>query len=255
MCLIVFAYKMHPKYKLIFAANRDEFYDRPSKEAHFWDDYPSLLAGKDLLAGGTWMGITKQGKLAAITNYRGPGELKNDPPSRGHLITSFLTNNKTATGYYSEIEKSLKEYNGFNLIYGEIDDLYHCSNKAEHFQRINKGIYGISNALLDTPWPKVEKSKYRLKNLLEQGTIIQEELLNLLSDTTTANDEELPETGISLELEKMLSAVFTKSGKYGTRCSTAVMIDNDNNVNFAEKTFENKKGSFSLKEFKFKITN
>jgi uncharacterized protein with NRDE domain len=253
MCLIVFANNVLEDYKLIFAANRDEFYNRPSEQADFWKDRPDLLAGKDLQAGGTWMGITRKGKFAAITNFRDLKNNRNDAPSRGELTLDFLVKDVTPEEYYNRLKSELNNYNGFNLILGNIDELYYFSNKTNGLQKLEPGIHGISNAILDTPWPKVEKSKRQLKHLIEQQNIHPWEILNLLDDTSPAKDEELPDTGVGLELERILSPIFIKSEKYGTRSSTIVTVDKNNNVKFVEKTYFANTGRFSNKEFNFTI--
>jgi uncharacterized protein with NRDE domain len=253
MCLIVFANNVIKDYKLIFAANRDEFYNRPSEQADFWKDHPDLLAGKDLQAGGTWMGITRKGKFAAITNFRDLKNNRNDAPSRGELTLDFLVKDVTPEEYYNRLKSELNNYNGFNLILGNIDELYYFSNKTDGLTKLEPGIHGISNAILDTPWPKVEKSKRQLKHLIEQQNIHPWEILNLLDDTSPAKDEELPDTGVGLELERILSPIFIKSEKYGTRSSTIVTVDKNNNVKFVEKTYFANTGRFSNKEFNFTI--
>lgn len=253
MCLVVFANNIHKDYKFIFAANRDEFYDRPTDQADFWIDYPDLLAGKDLQAGGTWMGITKQGKFAAITNFRDLINHKDDAPSRGNLTLDFLVEDIEPKEYYNNLKSTLNDFNGFNLLLGNVDKLYYFSNKDDGLKKLEPGIYGLSNALLNTPWPKVEKSKIYLKRLINQQEIHPWEVLNILNNTAFAKDEELPDTGVGLELERMLSPVFTKMEKYGTRCSTVIMVDKNNNVKFVEKTFFANTGSFSNKEYNFTI--
>lgn len=253
MCLIVFANKVHPDYKLIFAANRDEFYNRPSEQAEFWSDHPDLLAGKDLQAGGTWLGITKQGKFAAITNYRDLKNYRVDAPSRGNLTLDYLINNISPVDYYSKLEPTLNNFNGFNLLLGTVDELYYFSNEIDGLQKIEPGIHGFSNALLDTSWPKVEKSKQQLQNLINQNEIHPWEVIDILKNSTLAKDKELPDTGVGLELERMLSSIFIKSEKYGTRCSSVIMVDNDNNINFVEKFFFDGIGHFSNREFTFTI--
>lgn len=253
MCLIVFANNVLEDYKLIFAANRDEFYNRPTEQAEFWKDQPELLAGKDLQAGGTWMGITRQGKFAAITNFRDLKNHKNDAPSRGNLTLDFLANDILPEDYYNSLKPQLKNFNGFNLILGTVDALYYFSNKTEGLKKLEPAIHGISNAILDTPWPKVEKSKNHLQSLVQRNEIHPWEVLDILKDSTLAKDEELPDTGVGLELERMLSPVFIKSEKYGTRCSSVVMVDKDNNVKFLEKFFFNNSGHFSNREFKFTL--
>lgn len=253
MCLVVFALNIHKNYKFIFAANRDEFYDRPTEQAEFWSDCPDLLAGKDLQAGGTWMGITKQGRFSAITNFRDMKSRREDAPSRGKLTLDFLVNEINPEKYYNSLKPALSSYNGFNLLFGNINELYYFSNKNDGLKKLEPGIYGLSNALLDTPWLKVEKSKQYLEKIIEQKEIHPWEVLNLLNDTTPAKDEELPDTGAGLELERMLSPVFTKMEKYGTRCSTVVMADKNNNVKFVEKTYFANAGTFSTKEYNFTI--
>ena len=253
MCLIVFAYKIHPKYKFIFATNRDEFYDRPTEQADYWKDHPELLAGKDLQAGGTWMGITKQGRFAAVTNYRDLKNIKEDAPSRGMLTLDFLNNNISAEEFYENIKPSLQDYNGFNLILGSVDDLFYFSTHKNGINKLEPGIYGLSNAVLNTDWPKVKKSKDGLSTLLKNDEVHPWELLSILNDTRKAKEEDLPDTGVGLEWEKILSSIFIQSPKYGTRCSTAVVVDIENNLRFAEKTFFGSQGAFSNKDYRFTI--
>jgi uncharacterized protein with NRDE domain len=253
MCLIVFAYKSHPKDKFIFAANRDEFYDRPTEQADYWKDHPELLAGKDLQAGGTWMGITKQGRFAAVTNYRDLKNIKEDAPSRGMLTLDFLNDNISAEEYYDNIKPSLQDYNGFNLILGSVDELFYFSTHKNGIKKLESGIYGLSNATLNTDWPKVKKSKDGLSALLKNDEVHPWELLSILNDTRKAKEEDLPDTGVGLEWEKILSSIFIQSPKYGTRCSTAVVVDIENNLRFAEKTFFGSQGAFSNKDYRFTI--
>ncbi|MCU0364099.1 MAG: NRDE family protein [Ignavibacteriaceae bacterium] len=244
MCLIVFANNAHPKYKLVFAANRDEFYNRPSEQADYWTEHPDLLAGKDLQAYGTWMGITRQGRFAAITNFRDLKNHRSDAPSRGNLPLDFLIDDISPEEYYNKLKPIL----------GSVDELFYFSNKTEGLQKLEVGVHGISNALLDTPWPKVERSKRHLQSLIQQEDINAWEVIAILKDTSIAKDEELPDTGVGLDLERMLSPVFIKSEKYGTRCSSVVMVDSDNNVKFVEKFFFDGIGNFSNKEYKFTIS-
>ena len=253
MCLVVFANNVHKNYKLIFAANRDEFYNRPTEQAEFWNNYPDLLAGKDLQAGGTWMGITKQGRFVAITNFRDLRNFKENAPSRGKLTLDFLVNEIGPEEYYKSLKSTLNDYNGFNLLLGNINELYYFSNKNYGLKKLEPEIYGLSNALLDTPWPKVAKSKSYLKKIIDQQEIHPWEVLNILSDTMLAKDEELPDTRVGLELERLLSPVFTRMEKYGTRCSTIVMVDKNDNVKFVEKSYFANAGNFSTKEYNFTI--
>jgi uncharacterized protein with NRDE domain len=253
MCLIVFANNFHPDYKLIFAANRDEFYNRPTEAAHFWNDHPDLLAGKDLQAGGTWMGITKSGRFAAITNYRDMKNIKVNVPTRGNLTLDFLISDISPGKYFKQINSELKNYNGFNLILGDVNNLFYISNIKSEIIKIEPGIHGLSNAFLDTKWPKVEMSKQRLKDAINNKQISENQLMKILDDINFADDDKLPDTGLEKELERVLSSVFIKTGKYGTRCSTVLLVDKNNNVKFIERTFIPEENKFNRNEFNFKI--
>ena len=238
MCLLVFALKAHPSYKLILAANRDEFYERPTAPAKFWDENPHLLAGRDLKAGGTWLGITKQGKIAAITNYRDPSSLKKNAPSRGRIVSNYLAGSEGSDVYLKKLLKDADRYNGFNLILGNRDDLYWYSNRSEGYRRLSAGIYGLSNHLLDTPWPKISLSKNTLAHLISRGkNLSPEPLFRLLADRSVPDDSRLPSTGVGIEWERILSPVFIMSSNYGTRSSTLLFIDRQDHVSFYERTF------------------
>lgn len=237
MCLILFSYHAHPEYPVIIAANRDEFYDRRTAPAAYWEEDPDLLAGKDLQGGGTWLGISKKGRIAMITNYREPGSFKPDAPTRGKLVSEFLSGKKIAMNYLEQLKPGAPSYNGFNLILGDDSGFYYFSNRSEEIKQFPHGVFGLSNHLLDTPWPKIEKSKSKLLKALEKPHVNENELFAILSDTTQAENSQLPDTGVGFELEKMLSPVFIKSPKYGTRCSTVILIDKNSKVSFVEKTY------------------
>ncbi len=253
MCLLLIAKNAHPDYKLILAANRDEFYNRETLSAHFWKEYPYLIAGKDLKEGGTWLGITKSGKIAAITNYRDMRNLKNNAPSRGLLTLNFLINEISPQNYYQDIESISSSYNGFNLIFGRIDRLFYFSNVSKEFKELKNGIYGLSNSLLDIPWAKVEQSKEKLRDLLSQQSFTTEDLFDILFDTTTADENALPDTGLSIDLERILSSVFIKTQGYGTRSSTVLLVDKKSEVMFIEKTFNPESDNFTTRDFHFKL--
>jgi len=238
MCLLIMAFNAHSTYPLILLANRDEYYERPTASAHFWDEAPFVLAGKDLRAGGTWLGITRKGHIGAVTNYRDRASTKQGAPSRGRLVSDFLLGQLGPEDYMEKLEKEAAKYNGFNLIIGEKGQYYWYSNRGDGVRSLSAGIYGLSNHLLDTPWPKVAKSKDALMRLLsEQKAPSLEELFLILTDQTIAADDYLPDTGVGLEWERILSPVFIKSPTYGTRSSTVMLIDANNRVTFAEKTF------------------
>ena len=240
MCLIVFAYNAHPSYHLILAANRDEFYERPSSPADFWEDAPQILAGKDLKEGGTWLGITRDGKFAAITNYRDPAAFKINAQSRGKLVRDFLCGNQNADKYLENIFQQSDKYNGYNLILKDKDGLYVFSNRGEK-QKLGAGIYGLSNHFLDTSWPKVVRAKKAFKTILDKkGTSLEESLFAILSDRHFPPDNKLPATGVDREWERVLSPIFIKSPNYGTRSSTILLLGKNKRVKFVEKVFDEK---------------
>ncbi len=243
MCLLVFSYKQHSVYDLIFATNRDEFYERPTRPARFWDNHPNILAGKDLEAGGTWLGITRDGKFSALTNYRDPSIQKEDPPSRGHLVLDYLKSGKTMKQYLQDVDKKASLYNGFNLLGGELfgkdSSLMYYSNQQQEIRTLDAGLYGLSNKLLNTPWPKVKRAKNVLSSLIENEKLSEENLFELLQDDTKAPDEELPDTGIPHELEKAVSPIFIKTDRYGTRNSTVILVEKSGKVIFEERRYKN----------------
>jgi uncharacterized protein with NRDE domain len=238
MCLIVFAWQLIPDVPLIAAGNRDEFFDRPSAQAAWWDEYPQMYAGRDLRGGGTWIGVTRDGRFAAITNVRAPTEKRPDAPTRGALVTNYLISHVSPQAYVEEISSRAPLYNGFNLLIGDRSTLIWYSNMAHDDDRNGKplapGIYGLSNSMLDTPWPKVVRSKAQFASLLCQGAP-EEAYFEMLTDNTRASDCRLPKTGVSLEWERLLSAICIQSPEYGTRASTVVRIDANESVVLHER--------------------
>ncbi|MBT1702144.1 NRDE family protein [Chryseosolibacter indicus] len=253
MCLIFLAIKNHPEYKLVVAANRDEFYQRKTAPADYWVDHPSILGGRDLEAGGTWLALNRYGKISMVTNYRDPKNINPKAPSRGHLVSDFLEQkNIDASRYMKDVSTRGKQYNGFNLITGTVDDLWYYSNYGYGVQHLSDGIFGLSNHLLDTPWPKVVKGKQKFTSALEKE-LSPEKLFNLLYDDVLAVDTELPDTGVGLERERALSSMFIKSPGYGTKCSTVILVDQNNNVQFQERVYDTTTFTFSVKKFTFTI--
>jgi len=236
MCLITFAYKKHSQYRLILAANRDEFYDRKTDAASFWKDKPDILAGRDLQAGGTWLGINRNGRFAAITNYR-EGNSNPAPLSRGQLVTDFLEKNPSTENYIHSIEANQHNYNGYNLLIDDGLNLGYCSNRHHQPQILSAGIYGLSNHLLNTPWPKTQLACHNLQSLLAQDVLKSEQLIEVLASKTLFDDPLLPTTGIDPQLERALSAPFVDLDGYGTRCSTALLMDYEGNIDFFEQSF------------------
>ena len=250
MCLLLIAKKIHPDYKLIIAANRDEFYNRPTMPADFWNEYPNILAGKDLQAKGTWLGITKEGKFSALTNYRDLKDIKPDAPTRGMLTLEFLKGSYSPVEYYNKIKANAGEYNGYNLITGNVTDLYYFSNISNEFLELGTGIFGLSNSLLDTPWPKVMQIKKVFGELIKNlNSPFQ--LTDALADNSLFHDDALPDTGIGIELERVLSPIFVRTPVYGTRCSTVILVSREGEVSFVERTYT--AGQHSDKEFNFMV--
>lgn len=227
MCLIVFAWQLVPDCPLVLAANRDEFFERPTAPAGWWPDFPQVYAGRDLRNGGTWLGITRDGRFAALTNIRTPNETKTGRRSRGMAAADYLTGHATPEDYIAEISAETEHYNGFNLIVGTPDKLIWFNNRDHDDTRnghaLKPGLYGLSNDKLDTPWPKVVRTKAQFASLLCQGAP-QDAYFEMLTDTTRASDCRLPKTGIDIEWERILSAVCIESPNYGTRSSSVVQI-------------------------------
>jgi uncharacterized protein with NRDE domain len=238
MCLIVFALDTHPRYRLVLAANRDEYFRRPTAPAAFWQDAPQILAGRDMEAGGTWLGVTTTGRIAAITNYRQRPVSGTPLPSRGGLVAAFLSGGMTRDEYRQVLEREGRRYGGFNLIFGDDSGLSYWSNRGSAVARISPGSHGLSNHLLDTPWPKVAVAREGLERLLRGADIAPEALLSLLADPGQFPDELLPDTGIGSDLERVLSPLFITGVDYGTRSSTVILIDRDGHVTFQERSFD-----------------
>lgn len=241
MCLIAVAWEAHPAYRLVVAANRDEFYARPTAPAAWWADAPGVLAGRDLREGGTWMGVTRAGRFAAVTNFRDPGfgQLPN-APSRGALVAGFLRGSADAEAYARELSARAAEYNGFNLLVGDEGGLFYLSNRARGVRRLEPGVYGLSNHLLDTPWPKVLRARRALADALAAagGTADGWEsgLWQMLGDRVVAADDDLPDTGVGSEFERMLSPPFIRSDAYGTRASTVLTMAHHGDVRLVERS-------------------
>ena len=237
MCLVLLALDTHPEYSLIVAANRDEFYDRPTARAAFWDDAPWVLAGRDLRAGGSWLGIDRRGRLAAVTNYRQGRREPEAPHSRGHLVSDYLTRRIDGRDHVARVERDAELYNGFNLIAGDVGQLLYFSNREGRTLALERGVYGLSNHLLDSPWPKVTWGKSGLTALLAGGGELVSALFALLSDRRQAGDDLLPRTGVGPEWERLLSSAFIASKGYGTRSSTVILVGRDRGVVFVERGF------------------
>ncbi len=251
MCLILFSYRTHPSYDLILAANRDEYYERPSEPPAFWPEAPHLLAGRDLTAGGTWLGITRTGRLAAVTNFRNPALMLEKAPSRGRLVADFLRGDHSPCEYLLRVQKEASKYNGFNLLVGDRDALFWYSNRNGGIQRISKGVYGISNRLLDTPWPKVVRGKQLMAPILGKENPPTEALFQLLRDDALPSDDTLPSTGVGMEWERILSPIFIRSPSYGTRSSTLILVGKNGHALFLDRTFNSYPDQVDERRFEF----
>lgn len=237
MCLLTFAYDTHPAYSLVFAGNRDEFYERPAHAATFWDDAPHVLAGRDLEAGGTWVGVTRNGHWGVVTNIRSPEGDRSAARSRGDLVAEYLKQEPPPESYLQTIAATADQYNGFNLILGTPSSLFYLSSREGAVESIAPGVHGLSNARLNTPWPKVETAKRDLRDVLETS-VAPDALLDLLGQRDPFPTEKLPETGVGPETERLLSPLFIESETYGTRASTVLLIDRTGRVTFVERTFD-----------------
>jgi uncharacterized protein with NRDE domain len=224
MCLLSFAWQPDTDIPLTLVSNRDEFHKRPTAPSDFWQDHPNLLAGKDLEAGGTWMGVTRAGRFAALTNVRQLPSPYQGQVSRGGLVKDFLTGQATPEDYLNKIENT--DYDGFNLIVGDRTQCWYLGNRPLNSQpqRLQAGLYGLSNAQLDTPWPKTEQAKSQLEKWLKQPSETQPPLYGLLHSQSRYDASLLPKTGIAEEWESLLSSPFIVSPEYGTRACTGLLI-------------------------------
>lgn len=247
MCLAVFAWQSHPDYPLVVAANRDEFYARRTRPAAWWGQSVSLLGGRDEEAGGTWFGVNRRGRFALVTNVRSPAERNPHAPSRGALVVAALQATDPAGTWLAGAVERARALNGFNLLVGDslalrdrrtVPELHYHSNRLDAGpRRITPGIYGLSNAFLDTPWPKLTRSVARFACQIAQR-VDPESLLALMADRDVARDTELPSTGVPLDWERALSAVQIRANGYGTRATTILAVRADGLVTFVERSFD-----------------
>lgn len=246
MCLLVIAWASHAHFPLIAAANRDEFHERPSAALGRWPEPPHLIGGRDLRAGGAWLALDRSRRFGVVTNYRDLQRPAPGAPSRGELIPQYLGKTCGAGEFLAELEPRANQYSGFNLLLADERELWYASNRAHPFARpLPPGIYGLSNHLLDTPWPKLARVRQAFESWL--GTLAGSEappraadaLLGMLEDRSPAGaDEALPETGLPHEWERVLSSPFVLHPEYGTRCSTVVLIERDGALLVRERRFE-----------------
>lgn len=238
MCLIVFAWNEHPDYRLILAANRDEFHGRPTQDAHWWPDQPDILAGRDLQAGGTWLALGRTGRFATITNYRELSFTKGSYRSRGELVTGFVNSDQDPAAFSGSIEGP--DYAGFNLLCaslaGDKPSMSYISNRDDPLTEIDNGVYGLSNASLDTPWVKLTRSKHRLNELIQKDDINETSLMRVLGDREIAK-EDIDSEHLSIRQARAITAPFIVTEEYGTRCSTVLLWHNSGRAEFTERRF------------------
>lgn len=256
MCLIAFAWNAHADYVLIVGANRDEWHERPAARAAWWTDHPQILAGRDLQAGGTWMGVTRNGRFAAVTNFRDPSEKKSTARSRGELVTAFLLSSDAPDAFLAGIKRHAHEYNGFNLILGDTNTLAYFGSRSGSIEILQPGVYALSNHTLNEPWPKVKKARSALEAILQAKMpekARQMAIYEFLSNGEIAPDLALPTTGVGVEWERVLSPALIVTSEYGTRASTILSISNSGLVTFAEHTRANDGGVCGVAEFTFEL--
>ncbi len=256
MCLIVLAFDCHPAYRLILGANRDEFRDRPTVRSRFWDDASHVLAGRDKIFGGTWLGVTKEGKVAAITNYRDPRRHVSGSPSRGKLVADFLRDQQmTAAEFQGVLTRYGELYDGFNLLYGTGSELHYFTNRGGSSGPVAPGIHTLSNHLLDTRWPKTAAARARFETIAQQAGIDPEQVFAALSDPDPFAAVLLPDTGVGPERERLLSPIFIDDEHYGTRSTTVLLIDRADLVTFVERTFDRSRMTSATERHDFRITS
>jgi uncharacterized protein with NRDE domain len=239
MCLIALAWNTVPDHPLLLVANRDEFHDRAAAPLHWWDDRPQILAGRDLREGGTWLGVSRSGRLAAVTNVRGADAAQPSPRSRGALVADFLDGTDSGEAFARAIAPHAAEFGGFNLLLYDGRSLHYCTNRPSFTARaVEPGVHGLSNASLDTPWPKVCQARAALEDWIVAGAGDDRLLLEAMGNPAQAPDDQLPNTGVGIELERMLSSAFIHVQGYGTRCTTAVRIDDDGSFVLHERRYD-----------------
>lgn len=236
MCLLLIAWDHHPDYRLVLAGNRDEFHDRPAAPAGWWKDHPRILAGRDLQAGGSWLGVTRGGRFAVVTNYREPPDPDGHPRSRGALVTDYLVAGAPPARWRPAGDAT--DYGGYNLVIGDTAAAAYLCNRGEDKAPLSAGLHGLSNHRLDTPWPKVRRGIEAFRQALDRPAVDAAALFAILADREPAADQDLPDTAVPLAWERLLSAAFIVSPRYGTRSSTVLTLARDGGVFFMERRFD-----------------
>lgn len=258
MCLLVIAWKTHPRYRLILAGNRDEFHERPAAALGWWQDDARILAPRDLKANGTWLGVARSGRFGVVTNFRDLQAPAEFAPSRGTLVRRFLTGATSPKEFLDDLRGAAPRYSGFNLLVGGPRALYYFANRGQGNAReavpvsLKPGVYGVANHLLDTPWPKLQRTRARFAELLKQPEPGVDALFQMLADRTRANDDELPNTGLPLEWERAVSSPFVVNERYGTRSSYVLLVERNGRTLLHERRFDADGVQAGASRFEFK---
>lgn len=253
MCLLLIGWKTHPRYRLVLAGNRDEFHDRPTAPLGWWQDDPRILGGRDLKASGTWLGVARSGRFGVVTNYRDLQAPIEGAPSRGNLIPRFLTGATSPKEFLDDLRGAAPRYSGFNLLVGGTRALYYFSNRGPKAPTVlAPGIYGLSNHLLDTPWPKVSRTRASFERVMAGNDIAPESLFGVLADRDPAPDPDLPSTGLPADWERVVSAPFIVNERYGTRCSNVLLVERNGRTVLHERRFDPAGVQTGTTRFEFK---
>lgn len=254
MCLILLARDVRPDAPLVLAANRDEYFSRPTRPAHYWEDAPAVLGGRDLKAGGSWLGVDTAGRLAAVTNYREPPQPVARVESRGRLVSDYLTQSRQPAAYLEDVQRRRHRFDAFNLLVGRGTDLHVYSSRGAAPLPLAAGIHAVSNGDLDSPWPKMARGRRALGDILAAEAAPDcEALFALLADTTPAAAAELPDTGVDRDTEKRLSPMFVRMDGYGTRSSSALILHADGRIVFAERNYDEHGAVTGTGRFEFTV--
>jgi len=255
MCLLLIAWKTHPRYRLILAGNRDEFHERPTAPLNWWQDDARILGGRDLKAGGTWLGVARSGRFGVVTNYRDLQAPVEGAPSRGNLIPRFLTGATSPKEFLDDLRGAAMRYSGFNLLVGGSRALYYFSNRGPKAPTaLAPGVYGLSNHLLNTPWPKLARTKDKFTKLLSEGEITPEQLFAILADREQAPADNLPSTGLPNDWERVVSSPFIVNERYGTRCSSVLLVERTGRTTLHERRFDASAVQTGTTRFEFTST-
>ncbi len=257
MCVILFALRQNKRYPFIVAANRDEYYNRPTIAADYWPDLPEVIAGRDKQAGGTWLGLGRRGRFAAITNHYEPGRHNPRLQSRGDLVTGFLITDESLDEYSRKLDHSQESYNGYGLIFGSFAHLRYQTNRDSQIVNITEGVHGLSNHFLNTPWPRVEKGKRKLLEITQSEDQLEvEQLFHILleSDASSADHSEKSTSDILHAIDPAQMPIFIRLKDYGTRSSSVVLVDCDGTVTFEERTFDPSSGKIlAQRKFEYRV--